>query len=119
MWTCFDTIILLVPDTERVRTWSWLMMIFHIKVHNRMRSACFFIFLFPIQNVLERGVGSKFSKAKEIEQKVLASVSERAGTYPGTYWDVDLNPQVPPGVFKGWLLVEHPMMTAVSIKIYQ
>ena len=44
---------------------------------------------------------------------------ERAGTYPGTYWHVDLNPQVPPGVFKGWLLVEHPMMTAVSIKNYQ
>ena len=75
-------------------------------------------FLFPIENALERGVGSKFSKAKEIEQKVLASVSERAGTYPGTYWHVDLNPQVPPGVFKGWLLVGHPMMTAVSIKIY-
>ena len=95
------------------------MMIFHVKVYNSMRSACFFVFLFPIENVLERGVGSKFSKAKEIEQKVLASVSERAGTYPGTYWDVDLNPQVPPGVFKGWLLVEHPMMTVVSIKIYQ
>ena len=84
-----------------------------------MRSACFFVFLFPIENALERGVGSKFSKAKEIEQKVLASVSERAGMYPGTYWDVDLNPQVPAGVFKGWLLVEHPMMTAVSIKSYQ
>ena len=95
------------------------MMILHVKVHNSMRSACFFVSLFPIQNALERGGGSKFSKAKEIEQKVLASVSERAGTYPGTYWDVDLNPQVPPGVFKGWLLGEHPMMTAVSIKIYQ
>ena len=92
---------------------------FAYKSINSMRSACFFVSLFPIQNVLERGIGSKFSKAKEIEQKVLASVSERAGTYPGTYWDVDLNPQVPPGVFKGWLLVEHPMMTAVSIKIYQ
>ena len=95
------------------------MMIFHIKVYNSMRSACFFIFLLPIENALERGVGSKFSKANEIEEKVLASVSERAGTYPGTYWDVDLNPEVPPGVFKGCLLVEHPMMTVVSIKIYQ
>ena len=95
------------------------MMIFHVKVYNSMRSACFFVFWFPIQNALERGVGSKFSKAKEIEQKVLASVSERAGTYPGTYWHVDFNPQVPPGVLKGWLLAEHPMMTAVSIKIYE
>ena len=66
-WTCFDTIILLVPHTERGRTWSWLMMIFHTKVHNSMRSACFFVSLFPIQNALERGVGSKFSKANEIE----------------------------------------------------
>ena len=69
--------------------------------------------------MLDRGLVSKFSKAKELEQKVLASVSERAGTHPGTYWAVDLNPQVPPGVFKGWLLVEHAMMTTVSIKIHQ
>ena len=96
------------------------MMILHnMIVHSSMRSACFFVFLFPIKNVLERGLGSKFSKAEEIKQKVLASVSERAGTYPGTYWHVDLNTQLPPGVFKGWLLVEHLMMTAVSIKIYQ
>ena len=95
------------------------MMILHIKVYDNMRSACLFVSLFPMQNVLERGVGSKFSKATEIEQKVLASVSERAGTYPGMYWHVDSNPQVPPGVFKGRLLVAYPMMIAVSIKIYQ
>ena len=93
------------------------MRILHIKVYNSMRSACFVVSLFPIQNALEHGVDSEFGKAKEIEQKVLASVSERAGTYPGTYWHVDFNPQVPPGVLKGWLLAEHPMMTAVRIKI--